>query len=474
MSAEALEEALAAAPPSSPVAQDELAALVAGRGTVVILDDDPTGTQTVTGLPIVTRWGPDDLAWAFDRPGSGFCVLTNTRSLDTAAARARTVEVVEALDAAAAGRPYVVVSRGDSTLRGHHVDEIDAITSTLARVGWGEVDAVLVVPAFPDARRITVDSVHWVVDAGAYVPAGESSFARGYVREWTAERSGGRHPAGDVAAITLAAVRGRADALVDAILAVRGARHVVVDAADEHDLRRISVAAMRAEARGHRVLYRSSPGLLRARLGQEPHPALSRTDVAHAVARARPATRHGLVVVGSHVPLSTRQLEHLLAVDTSVEHVVIDVLALLDDAAGVVTDAVRRVGAALAHRDVVLSTSRARIDGVDGDDSLRIARTISRSLVEATRRILETARPSFLIGKGGITSSDLATGAVGLARATILGSLLSRMASVWQSDEADAASGRATPYAVFPGNVGSDDALAQAVEAFRAGANATG
>jgi len=479
-----LRAALASFPPSRVVERDVLRAAAVRGATVVILDDDPTGTQTVDDLPIVTAWQPSDLEWAFERASTGFCVLTNSRSLNASDARARNAEVVAAVETAAAGRPYTVISRGDSTLRGHHIEEIDEVVRSLAGVGWGEVDAVLVVPAFPDARRITVDSTHWVVDGGDYVPAAESSFARdatfGYassdLREFTEERSAGAHPASTVERITLDVVRGDPALLVAAIEAVGDGRHIVVDAADENDLRCISLAALDAEAHGHRLLYRSSPGLLRSRLGQSPHPPLGESDVAAAVSRARAATAHGLVVVGSHVPLSTRQLSHLVAHDPGVEHLVLDVRSLLDPlgAQDAIDDTVRLASAALAHSDVVLSTSRERVDGTDGDDSLRIARAVSRAIVAVTAGILRLARPAFLIGKGGITSSDLATDAVGLRRATILGSLLPGMVSVWQSGDPTLDDVSGIPYAVFPGNVGSDDSLAQAVAAFRAGANSIG
>ncbi|QYF74001.1 four-carbon acid sugar kinase family protein [Cryobacterium sp. PAMC25264] len=479
-----LEAALAAAPRSRSVDQEELRRAAEAGPTIVVLDDDPTGTQTVTDLPILTRWEAGDLHWAFEQPGTGFCVLTNSRSLSAPDARALNASVLESVHTAAAGRPYAVISRGDSTLRGHHIDEIDEACGTLARVGWGSVDVVVVVPAFPDARRVTVDSMHWIFDGGAWLPAGESSFAAdatfGYtssdLREFTEERSHGTRPAHDVDQITLAKVRGDPLELVELIVRVSGGRHVVIDAADENDLRGIALAAMRAEARGRRLLYRSSPGLLRPRLAQERQAPLTSAAVAAAVARARPATRHGLVVVGSHVPLSSRQLAHLVANDAHVHQVVIDVPALVrgSDPAAVLGEMVQSAVEALADGDVVISTSRERVDGADGADSLRIARAVSEALVTITREVLRRARPAFLIGKGGITSSDLATAAVGLRRATILGSLLPGMVSVWQSGDAGLDGVAATPYAVFPGNVGGDDALTQAIAAFRAGANSIG
>ncbi|HEY9423434.1 MAG TPA: four-carbon acid sugar kinase family protein, partial [Microterricola sp.] len=175
---EVLKRRLRGARPSRLVGDDVLADAVERGARVVILDDDPTGTQSVSGLPIVTQWRQSDLEWAFEQDGRGICVLTNTRSLEAAEARARNAEALASVHAAAQGGPYSIISRGDSTLRGHYADEIDVVQSSLRSNGWGVVDAVLVVPAFPDAGRITVDAVHWVHEGGGFTPAGESSFAR--------------------------------------------------------------------------------------------------------------------------------------------------------------------------------------------------------------------------------------------------------------------------------------------------------
>ena len=51
---------------------------------LVVLDDDPTGTQCIADLPVLTRWEVPDLRWALQQPTTGFFVLTNTRSLSEA------------------------------------------------------------------------------------------------------------------------------------------------------------------------------------------------------------------------------------------------------------------------------------------------------------------------------------------------------------------------------------------------------
>ncbi|HEY9423943.1 MAG TPA: nucleotide-binding domain containing protein, partial [Microterricola sp.] len=294
------------------------------------------------------------------------------------------------------------------------------------------------------------------------------------LRDWVEEQSRGAIPAADVAVINLDLVRSGHAELVAAIMHHVGGKHVVIDAVDDNDLRCIALAAIAAEGLGHKVVYRTSPGLLRARLAQPSPEALHRDVVAAAITASRPATTHGLVIVGSHVPLSSRQLAHLVSGDPNIEHLVLDVPALLSPSGstGVVSTLVDRAARLLEGRDVVISTSRARVDGADPSESLRIARAVSSALVEIASALLARSRPSYLIGKGGITSSDLATHGVGLTRAMIRGSLLPGLVSIWQG--ADGTSALSTPYAIFPGNVGSDSSLSDAVAAFRAAANSTG
>src|SRR6476661_3428684 len=110
---------------------------------LVVLDDDPTGTQSVANLPVLTRWDVEDFSWAFThringrRPDAVY-VLTNTRSLDPAEAAVRNEEVVRNALAAAdlladdAGSRLRLgfVSRSDSTLRGHYPLEPATIAAT--------------------------------------------------------------------------------------------------------------------------------------------------------------------------------------------------------------------------------------------------------------------------------------------------------------------------------------------------------
>jgi uncharacterized protein YgbK (DUF1537 family) len=467
---------LAGAPAGRSVPVARAAAAVAASGRrLVVLDDDPTGTQTVAGLPVLTRWTEDDLRWALREPTAAFFVLTNTRSLAPAAMAARNREVIAALSAAARaeGAEFAVASRSDSTLRGYYPQETDVITAALAAAGGRVPDGVVLVPAYLDAGRLTVDSVHWMLGPDGFIPVGASEFARdpafGYassdLRDYVAEKTGGRWRRDQVARVTLADLRdGGPDRVAQILGGLAGGAPAVVDAVTDDDLRAVVLGALAAEDAGATLLYRVGPSFVRARAGQGASPPLTDAELA-ALGLGPAATQHGLVVVGSHVPRTTRQLGHLLALPgvVAVELSVPEVLVPASRAAAVAT-AAARVTAALADSDVALCTSRELVTAAGADGNLEIARTVSAALVDVVREVTGSARPGWIVGKGGITSSDLATEGLSLTRARVRGTLLPGIVSLW--DPATAGDG-AAPFVVFAGNVGDDQALARAVTRLR-------
>jgi uncharacterized protein YgbK (DUF1537 family) len=429
-----------------------------------VLDDDPTGTQTIRDLPVLTRWTAEDIAWALAQPAPAFFVLTNSRSLDPDEARRRNREVAEACFAAAedAGIELVFASRSDSTLRGHFPLETDELAAVSAEQGR-PVDAVLLVPAYVDAGRVTLEGVHWLHGADAWTAVGDSEFAHdatfGFtssrLADWVAEKSDDRLPAEATVPIPLALLRGDPDAVAERLATVPAGSVVIPDVLTDDDLRAVVLGVLAAEARGRRFVYRVGPSFVRAVAGQDASPPLPPERLAGLVGDAP-----GLVVVGSHVGQTTRQLERLRD-RTGSREVVLDVEEVVSGAGAV--EAARDAVLAVLHRGdgpAVLSTSRTRITGADADESLAIARRVSAAVVEAVREIVRDGSPGFVLAKGGITSADVATEALGIGRAWARGTLLPGIVSLWEAADGPAAG---IPYIVFAGNVGNDDALADVV-----------
>ncbi|WP_168582296.1 four-carbon acid sugar kinase family protein [Gephyromycinifex aptenodytis] len=473
--ATALHELLANRPCSPPTPPESLATRVSRTGRVfVVLDDDPTGTQSVADLPVLTAWDVDSLTWAFEQGRPAVYVMTNSRSLDPEDAARVNREVARNAAQAAerTGTAITFVSRSDSTLRGHFPLETDVLAQETQAHTGAEIDGVIIVPAFPDAGRITVGGIHYAgsTEAG-FTPVGQTEFAAdatfGYassdLRDWVEEKTGGRVSAGQVAHIDLTALRSDKEAVVATLRGLHHSQPCVVDAVEENDLRLLASALIEAEDAGSRFLYRVGPPFPRARIGQTPRAPLSAQDVEQ-IRRGGLAQDAigGLIVIGSHVALTTAQLDALRARRSPCE-LEIDVEAVLDEARrpAHLSDVVERAAAALGTGNVVVRTSRTLVRGRDAADSLRIARTVSAALVEVVSGVLRVCPPRFVVAKGGITSSDVASAGLGIARAIVRGPMLPGIVSLWEPIGGPASG---IPYIVFAGNVGGPQSLADVVD----------
>jgi uncharacterized protein YgbK (DUF1537 family) len=459
-----------AAPRPVPGARQRIREMNARAGRrIVVLDDDPTGSQVVHDVPVLTSWDDEDLRWAFAQPVGTFFVLTNSRSLGEQATRDLLEDVDSRLQRVAAelGTEVVVLSRCDSTLRGHYPLETDVLQAAATRRGT-PYDAVLLAPAYFDAGRVTVDDVHYARVDDSFLPVGQTDYATddafGYASsnllEWVQEKSG--VDAALVHHISLTDIRtGGVEHVTDLLLAARDGAVVVVNALEESDYEIVVLALGAAEATGWRAVCRVGPGFVPVRAGIDRRAPLEPAEIA--------AGRggRGLVVIGSHVQLTTRQVDALLELPDLVS-VELDVPALLtDDGAA----ELERCGTALlaAEGDVVLMTSRTRFVGASGEASLDGARRVSAGLVELTRRAVGATELAWVVAKGGITSHDVATEGLEIRRATVLGQLFPGIVSVWRAEPAADGDDRLAglPYVVFAGNVGDDSTLRDAVQVLR-------
>jgi uncharacterized protein YgbK (DUF1537 family) len=438
---------------------------------LAVLDDDPTGSQAVHGVSVVTVLERSEYAAGLTAPGDTCFLLTNTRAVDESEAVDLNRSTAYGLYSLAVdtGATVEVVSRSDSTLRGHVHAEIEAIAGEHLAVIGRPVDGVLFCPAMIEAGRFTVDDVHFAVVDGVPTPVGDTEFAKdktfGYtssnLREFIAERSGGAVAAADVRSLSLDDIRiGGPERVAEILGEVTGLGWVVVNCTSYSDLEVVALGLQLAQDAGKTFLTRSGPSFVRALAGIE---AKDLADIP--IDRSR--TPHGLIAVGSHVGLTTRQVQEARQRGGLVE-VELHVPALLDQstAATQIDEAAARIIAALPHSDVLLCTSRdlVAVDN-DPDASLDIARTVSAALVSVVEKA-RAARPAWVVAKGGITSHDLAVRGLGIRRATVAGQFLPGQISLFTPDEAPA-DVIGCAFVVFPGNVGGVDALAQVLDRLR-------
>ena len=444
---------------------------VATSRRLLVLDDDPTGSQCVAGIDVAFDDDPAIPVEVLSGPGSACFVLTNTRALDEDAAVAMNRRIVGGvLDGGIPASGLHVVSRSDSTLRGHVIAEPVAIADELAARGV-EVDAFVLCPAMIEAGRFTEGDIHYATVEGEAVEVAETDFARdatfGYshsdLREFLAERSGGAVAAASVLSISLEDIRSGGSARVREILA--GARErawVVVNATEYSDMEIVAEAMAALEAEGRSYVTRCAPSFVRPLTGQ------SGARVVDAGVISVPGGRleHGLVVVGSHVGLTTTQLRAVQERGTLTEFE-IHVPSVLDERRQTHLDElVGAVRQALAGSDCVLYTSRDLVRTDDPAESLAIARSVSDAVVEVVQRV-RTARPAWVVAKGGITSHEVAENGLGIRRARVEGQFWAGQVSLFSAEQAPEEV-LGMPYVVFPGNVGGAQALADVVDTLTA------
>ncbi|MDQ3397359.1 MAG: hypothetical protein M3511_06215, partial [Deinococcota bacterium] len=433
------------------------AKLRASATKIVVLDDDPTGTQTVHDVPVYMDYSKDTLLAAFKDGGHVFYILTNSRSLpaDEAVALAHELGSNLKLVSQTTGLPFVVISRSDSTLRGHYPEEVDALAGALEE----SFDATLIIPAFIEGKRFTVGDVHYVQEDDKLVPAGETEFAKdaafGYqasnLRAWVEEKTKENVAASRVRSITIEDVRLHGvEHVANKLRALNGGAVCIVNAADYRDLEVLTLALLTAEEDGKRFLYRTAASMVAVRAGVARRELLLPTDFNLS------AKTGGLIMVGSYVSTTTRQLERLLQ-ESDVTGVELKVAGLLDDTlreAEIASAAKAATGLIRAGKNAVVYTSRNLIKTAHADDNLKLGRRVSRGLIETLQQI--AVRPRYLLAKGGITSSDLATKGLGVKRAVVLGQLLPGV-PVWRLGQESR--WPQLIYVVFPGNVGDSAAL---------------
>jgi uncharacterized protein YgbK (DUF1537 family) len=427
---------------------------------IIVLDDDPTGSQTVHSCLLLTRWDIATLREALADTAPLFFVLTNTRGMGAAAAADLTREVCHNLKLALAEERQnghdinpILVSRSDSTLRGHYPVETDVIAEEL-----GPFDAHFLVPAFFEGGRITRGSVHYLRVDHKEIPVHETEFARdsvfayrhSYLPDYVEEKTGRRIKAAQVERFLLNDVRGNA---LERLQALHDNQCCVVDAETQADLDHFAGQLRQAASQGKRFLFRSGASLITA-LAQLPPQPVTAEAMASYVRGGKP----GAVIVGSHVKKTTQQLEQLLKMPGIVP-LEIDVDRIATERATLLQEVLFQATAAHAGgRTPVIFTSRVERTFDDQTTRLAFGETVSDLLMDVVRKLPPTL--GFLISKGGITSNDVLSKGLALRTSRVVGQILPGCSVVCCPSTHPRYPDM--PVVIFPGNVGDERALAEA------------
>lgn len=432
--------------------------------TCVIIDDDPTGNQTVYDIPLLTSWDVTTLEQEFSKKTPAFFLLTNSRSLPAnevtkiyQTIAQNIAEVSEKTE-----RDFSIISRSDSTLRGHFQTELSAIKSTAVYQNKNPVH--IFIPVMFEGGRVTINKTHYIEENTSLTAVNKSPFAKdavfGYqhadLQEWILEKTKNKVTVSQIFSFSLKEIRtSTVLALSQKLLNIAKNSYVLFDALNYQDLDKITNALLLSEQQGATFLYRTSSSFVPSYLGIPSKELLDRKEILK-----QKNTNGGLLIVGSYVPKSSSQLHYLLERTASENHIELDLDTLFGSKQPnyLATLAATINSKFSTGQTLVLYTSRKLIKGTTAEQNLAIGRKVSDALITLVQALEQ--QPKFILAKGGITSHDIATKGLGMQRSIVLGQLLPGV-PVWQM-------GAETkfpelPYIVFPGNVGDETAVYQAI-----------
>ena len=436
---------------------------------LVVLDDDPTGVQTVHDVSVYTDWEEESIRNGFEEKEAMFFILTNSRSFSVEETTkvhqdiaARVAKVAREL-----GQDFMIISRGDSTLRGHYPLETQLLADGLTKNEGVVIDGEIICPFFPEGGRYTMDNIHYVKEQENLVPAGMTEFARdktfGYnssdLTEYVEEKTEGKYHKEECITISLDELNALdVQGIKDKLMSAQNMAKIIVNAVSYADLKVFCAALVLAMKAGKHYMARTAAAFTKVMGRISDQPLLGRAQL------EGDTKNGGIVLIGSHVKKTTDQLNCLKELDGQAGFMEFQVNAVFEEN-GLEKEVERTVKAAeekiLSGRTVVIYTSRQLLapENMTPEEKLQISVKISNAVTSIIGKL--SVKPKFIIAKGGITSSDVGTKALRVKKARVMGQVKKGI-PVWMTGEESKFPGM--PYIIFPGNVGEVSTLKEIVE----------
>ena len=436
---------------------------------LVVLDDDPTGVQTVHDVSVYTDWEEESIRNGFEEKEAMFFILTNSRSFSVEETTkvhqdiaARVAKVAREL-----GQDFMIISRGDSTLRGHYPLETQLLADGLTKNEGVVIDGEIICPFFPEGGRYTMDNIHYVKEQDNLVPAGMTEFARdktfGYkssdLTEYVEEKTEGKYHKEDCITISLDELNALdVQGIKDKLMSAQNMAKIIVNAVSYADLKVFCAALVLAMKAGKHYMARTAAAFTKVMGRISDQPLLGRAQL------EGDTKNGGIVLIGSHVKKTTDQLNCLKELDGQADFMEFQVNTVFEEN-GLEKEVERTVNAAeekiLSGRTVVIYTSRQLLapENMTPEEKLHISVKISNAVTSIIGKL--SVKPKFIIAKGGITSSDVGTKALRVKKARVMGQVKKGI-PVWMTGEESKFPGM--PYIIFPGNVGEVSTLKEIVE----------
>ncbi|MCX7658455.1 MAG: hydroxyacid dehydrogenase [Oscillospiraceae bacterium] len=436
---------------------------------IIVLDDDPTGTQTVHDVPVYTDWSVQSLQEGFLEDSPLFFVLTNSRSFSIEKTISvhrdiakNILEISEKLR-----RKFIIISRGDSTLRGHYPLETEILAETIEKYSELRFDGEIFIPFFKEGGRLTIDNIHYVASGDLLVPVAETEYARdktfGYISsslpEYIQEKSNGNYKASDVISISLDMLRKASfDEIVEILSSASEKKKIIVNASEYSDIEAFAIAFLKAVQKGKNYILRTAASFVKVISGIGSKENLAKKDFPRIGHKAG-----GLVVIGSYVQKTSEQLESLRRIP-NIEFIVFNQhLALQKHALALEASRISLLCSEKIRSGItpVIYTRRDIFNTGENDTEkdLKLSTTISAALASIVRML--DASPAFIVAKGGITSSDIGILGLNVRKAIVAGQIKPGV-PVWITGPESKFPG--IPFVIFPGNVGAPETLKEVVE----------
>ena len=436
---------------------------------LVVLDDDPTGVQTVHDVSVYTDWEEESIRNGFEEKEAMFFILTNSRSFSVEETTkvhqdiaARVAKVAREL-----GQDFMIISRGDSTLRGHYPLETQLLADGLTKNEGVVIDGEIICPFFPEGGRYTMDNIHYVKEQENLVPAGMTEFAKdktfGYkssdLTEYVEEKTEGKYHKEDCITISLDELNVLdVQGIKEKLMSAQNMAKIIVNAVSYADLKVFCAALVLAMKEGKHYMARTAAAFTKVMGRISDQPLLGREQL------EGDTKNGGIVLIGSHVKKTTDQLNCLKELDGQADFMEFQVNTVFEEN-GLEKEVERTVKAAeekiLSGRTVVIYTSRQLLapENMTPEEKLQISVKISNAVTSIIGKL--SVKPKFIIAKGGITSSDVGTKALRVKKARVMGQVKKGI-PVWMTGEESKFPGM--PYIIFPGNVGEVSTLKEIVE----------
>ncbi len=433
----------------------------------VVIDDDPTGSQTVQDCLLLLKWDCSTLVKGFESKSNLFFILANTRSLSENDAKSTIEEICKNIKAVIASQvneeEIIFISRGDSTLRGHNFLEPSALNSCL-----GPFDATFHIPAFIEGKRLTINGSHFVDKT----PINQTIFARdkifGYetsnVKSLLFQKSNSQINIEDIQNLLLSDIEILNDEENNIVFKklknLNKNKHVIVDVENYSQLNKFALV-MKKLTKQKKFLFRTAASFISSISEKKSVPKVETFFSNLRIKDKEKSFLPGLIVVGSYVEISTLQLKNLLEI-SNCNPIELDVLEFFKITSSENSYKQRNLFKNNFLKEIrfsfekgktpVLFTSR-KFFSLDYSEQFNFYNSLSCFIAELVADLKYEI--GYLISKGGITTNMILSNGLNADYVYLEGQILTGISVVTCKLKND----EKLPIVTHPGNIGNKDSL---------------